>query len=57
MENAQIIYLLTFLTGIVSLVAPIIKLNNTITKLDTTLKYVIERQKEDRIKIENLEKR
>ena len=57
MENIQLIYLLTFVTGIVSLGAPIIKLNNTITKLDTTLKYVIERQIEDRIKIENLEKR
>lgn len=43
MENVQIMYLISFVLGIMAVTAPIIKLNNSITRLNTTMENM-ERQ-------------
>jgi len=52
MDSQIFSYLLPTIISIITIGAPVIKLNSTITNLDNTLKNVIKRQDEDRSKLE-----
>lgn len=52
MENIQIIYLVSFLGGMIALITPIIKLNTNITKLTSAVEVLTKRTDEDRCKQE-----
>lgn len=57
MDSNLVIYWLPFIATIITIGAPVIKLNSTITNLDTTLKNVTQRQVEDRCNNKEVEKR
>lgn len=53
--NYDLNYWLPFVVMGISVITPIVKLNTTITKLDITLKNVVDRANEDRCRIKILE--